>query len=107
MQHLEFLAEMGGMQELQQGKLFLAEPGGFRAADRGDQFGGMMDEKRLLRLDGWSGEAALSECLGQPVPAYMTGEILLTRASEEVVGLGVAVVSARCAGRGGFGEFTP
>jgi len=47
-QHLEFLAEMGGMQQLEQRELALAEVGGVCGCGGRNGIAGVMNEKRLL-----------------------------------------------------------
>ena len=47
-QHLEFLPEMPGVQQLQQAEFSLTEPGRFSLCQGGDRAGGVVDKKRLL-----------------------------------------------------------
>ena len=107
MKHLEFLAEIAGMQQLQERLFAGAEAGGFGGDGGTDELAGVVHEERFLRLFGWRAETVASERVRQPVPANMTGEILSARTREQVVRLRVAVIGAGGAGRGGFGEFTP
>ena len=65
-QYLEFLPEVGGVQQLEQGQLLRAETRGFRGGGGGDVTAGVADQKRLLGLDGRGGETVARERLRQP-----------------------------------------
>ena len=95
------------MKELEQPELPLTETRGLGGYCRGQEIGGMADEKRFLGLNAWCGETLLAKGVNQPVPADVARKVLFTGAREQVVGLGVAMIRAGGACGRGFEQLSP
>ena len=91
---LKPLAEMGGVEELEEGGLPGARPAGLRFDGRGENPGGVPQEERLLGVDRSDLESVPPEGVRDPVPAHVAGQVLLSGPGQEV-GLLAVPVEAR------------
>ncbi len=92
------------MEQLEQCELSPAEPARLGGAHLRNVAAGVVQEERLLKLQGGGRKSVFPEAVDHPIPTDVAGEILLPWAGEKIVRLQMPVVGSNGAGGGVFEE---